>query len=315
MLYETGADCKGVGEGTIITTRMSTRINAGEVERGDEAETGFTHTEKRGVAQPDRNFASAGRQRVSAAAKGPASLSSFPDWATLHPQGSGIHPRQNPTYSGESKRSETDYGRDALASDLKGAHRRLTDSIQLVAASLQFENEDIVERQRLAERLVRRPDDAPVPPRRLPQHEFRRYMAAAGLFVLFTGGAAAYLLQPGVVSKWAPEGVANASAIVPLTEDVLDSVDERTASAAMDFSVAPPADAASSEQAAQLAAAGPNRTDSDSWASAVETLRMLSAKPVATQQLKGPAGNSLAAKNDDSVLMQLQAWHNTAKPR
>jgi hypothetical protein len=122
------------------------------------------------------------------------------------------------------------------------AQRGLLESLQVAAAALNSEREDIVASQKLAERFAREPTRVSwQPPARRPTPPIRPYIVAAAFMIAITGGLAVYFLKSGGGPKRAPDGLPHAAAIAPTAEEPLDSLDERDVPPSRSFISSQPA--------------------------------------------------------------------------
>jgi hypothetical protein len=191
-------------------------------------------------------------------------------------------------------------------------YRGLLESLQVATAALSTEKEDIASSQRLAERFVRQPVQAPFPPSRPQAQAIRPYLVAAAFMILITGGGAFYFLESGTTPKRTPDGLANAAAIAPSSEETLDSLDERNIAQSRAFISSQPmaAQDISAIQEDRQVALAPERPAAENWTSAMETLRLLSAAKNSPQRVK--AGQPT---NAQQLLQQLESWNKANRAR
>ncbi len=181
-------------------------------------------------------------------------------------------------------------GLDAVRNPTSNSNR-LTESVRPMAAQHAAWDEDFGAEQRLAARFVRRSDE-PVEPARLSKMAaLKTQLAAAALLVVLASAMAVYFLKADGAASLNPAGSAFAAAALQGPFE---------------------APAVQSEPAAKPMKSGGHMSLSpakdpggaDSWASAVETFRMLSAT------LPAPERRVAGKPDSKRVLEQLTAWQN-----
>jgi hypothetical protein len=274
---------------------VNTRVNAGTPEPCEAEQVKQRLTEKLNLAQLERAFSDGGPQSAQSFPRSQSSLTARLDRTTYHLNSERVPSVDAEGFALQARREATPL-----------SQRRLKESVQLVAAALSGESEEIVADQRMAERFACGPLTPPKAPPKRPS-EFLPYMAAAALMLVLTGGASAYFLQSG--SGKSPAG--DRSQVSPLAQredSLFDTTEERNALASLAFTAPQAAEDPSELPRSARAPRISDEAAAENWAMAVETLRLLSSASVKPAARGKPTGNG-------AVLQQLDAWQNASKAK
>jgi hypothetical protein len=295
---------------------VGARIGADSLDQADTTDKKQTAEGKISLAHLDRNSGAVFGQSTADAAEGSGAAFSRGDPALNPMQNSGLARRSLSSLADSQERVLEAFWEDTRpAAAPQAPQRGLLESLQVAAAALSSEREDIVASQKLAERFAREPTRVSwQPPARRKTGPIRPYMVAAAFMILMSGGLAVYFLQSGAASKRAPDGgLPNAAAIAPAAEEPLDSLlEERDIPTSRSFIPSQPRSAQRAlvdQDSGQAAPASDNSGGAaENWTSAVETLRQLAKAKNSSQQMK-------AAQPDKTqqMLQQLEVWRKANK--
>jgi hypothetical protein len=293
---------------------VGTRIGADSLDQADTTDKKQTAEGKINLAHLDRNSGAAFGHSSADAPEGSGAAFSRGDPVSSPMQNSGPARRSLSSLADSQERVLEAFWQDSRPAAPQAPQRGLLESLQVAAAALSSEREDIVASQRLAERFAREPTRVSwEPPARRNTVPIRPYMVAVAFMVLMSGGLAVYFLQSGSGPKRAPDGVLpNAAAIAPTAEEPLDSLEDRDIPTSRSFispQPTPVQKALAEQESGQAAPASDNGTSAaENWTSAVETLRQLANAKNSSQQMK-------AAQPDKAqqMLQQLEVWRKTNK--